>query len=92
MTPLGASLAFVLISVIVSLFRQFFWNSSSLNANDDSSISLLKLHTLTINQNAPQKRPYNSLYEAYFKPDISNQVKSNLPYNSYALKRTILNN
>jgi hypothetical protein len=50
------------------------------------------LHTLTIHQAVPQKRPYNSLYEAYYKPAHPSQVQSNVPYNSYALKRTVLNN
>lgn len=92
MTPLGASLIFVFISVLVSLFRHIFFHSSSLNANDDSNISLIKLHTLTTNQNNPQKRPYNSLYEAYFKPEPLKPPQPPLPYNSYALKKAILNN
>jgi len=67
MTPLGASLIFVFISVLVSLFRHLFFHSSSLNPSDDSNISLTKLHTLTIAQMNPPKKAYNSLYEAYFK-------------------------
>ena len=70
MTPLGASLIFVFISILVSLFRHLFFHSSSINGNDDSNITITKLHTITITQNVQQRQPYNSLYEAYFKPQI----------------------
>jgi hypothetical protein len=92
MTPLGASLIFVSISILVSLFRHLFFHTSSINGNDDSNISLQKLHTITITQASLHKQPYNSLYEAYFKPQIPKQVNSPLPYSSFAFKKAILNN
>jgi hypothetical protein len=93
MTPLGASLIFVFISILVSLFRHlFFQNSSSINGNDDSNISFTKLHTITITQSVQQRQPYNSLYEAYFKPQIPKQFQTSLPYSSFAFKKSILNN
>jgi hypothetical protein len=62
MTPLGASLIFVFISILVSLFRHLFFHSSSINGSDDSNIAFTKLHTITITQNVQQRQPYNSLY------------------------------
>lgn len=62
MSPLGASIIFVIIAIVVSFFKHFFFQSPSLNAGDDINISLTKLHTITIQQQQKSKTPYNSLY------------------------------
>jgi hypothetical protein len=68
MTPLAASLIFIIIAIVVSVFRHLIFHTSSINSGDDSNIALTKLHTLTIPQPSDNKLSYNSLYEAYFKP------------------------
>lgn len=92
MTPLQASLIFVFISILVSIFRHLFLHSPSLNNSEDSNISLTRIHTLTVAQSSSPKGAYNSLYEAYFKPIDTKPVQPQLPYNSFALKKAILNN
>ena len=67
MTPLIASLIFVLISVVVSIFRHLFLSTSH-GHNDDSNISLTKIHTLTVPHRNTESFVYNSLYELYYKP------------------------
>ena len=61
MTPLGASLIFVFISIVVSVFRHFFLSTNS-SQNDDSNISITKIHTLTVPFTSPDVQVYNSLY------------------------------
>jgi hypothetical protein len=68
MSPLAASLVFVFIAIAVSIFRHIFFQPPSLNAGDDINVSLTKLHTITIQQHLKNKTPYNSLYEAFYKP------------------------
>lgn len=92
MTPFAASLIFIIIAIVVSIFRQLIFHTSSINAGDDSNIGLTKLHTLTIPHPTDNKYSYNSLYEAYFKPQEKREPSPPLPYNSYVLKKAILNN
>ena len=68
MSPLVASLIFVIIAILVSTFRHIFFQPPSMNAGDDINVSLTKLHTITIQQHPKNKAPYNSLYEAFYKP------------------------
>ena len=64
MTPLGASLIFVFISIIVSIFRHLFLSNNN-NQNDDSNILFTKIHTLTVPNRKADNVAYNSLYELY---------------------------
>ena len=68
MSPLAASLVFVIIAIVVSIVRHVFFQGPTLNAGDDINISLTKLHTITLQQHQKNKNPYNSLYEAYYRP------------------------
>ena len=49
MRPLAASLVFIIIAMIVGVFRQVLFNNSS-SSGDDSNIALTKIHTLTVPQ------------------------------------------
>lgn len=62
MSPLAASLIFVIIAIVVSIFRNIFFQNPSLNAGDDTNISLAKLHSVTIQHQQKNKIPYNSLF------------------------------
>jgi hypothetical protein len=92
MRPLAASLIFIIIAMIVGVFRQVLFNSTSSNAGDDSNIALTKIHTLTVTQPFDKGFTYNSLYEAIYQPAETKEEPSVLPYNSFALKKAILNN
>lgn len=91
MTPLAASLIFIIITIIVSIFRHLIFQTSA-SSGDDTNISLTKLHTLTIPQQIDSKLSFNSLYQAFYKPHESKDQTPSLPYNSYVLKKAILNN
>ena len=67
MRPLAATMVFIVIAMIVGVFRQVIFNSSNASG-DDSNIGLTKLHTLTVTQPSENKFTYNSLYEALYKP------------------------
>ena len=90
MTPLSASLIFVFISLLVSLFRHVFV-SSAIGGNDDSNISITRMHTVAAGSNNETPRAYNSLYEAYMKPEIGRVQPPPLPHTSFALKKAVLN-
>ena len=49
MRPLAASLVFIVIAMIVGVFRQVLFSNSG-TSGDDSNIALTKLHTLTVTQ------------------------------------------
>jgi len=66
MRPLAASLVFIIIAMIVGVFRQLLFTNSG-NNSDDSNIGLTKLHTLTVTQHSDSKYSFNSLYEALYK-------------------------
>ena len=61
MRPLAASLVFIVIAMIVGVFRQLLFTNTGSNS-DDSNIALTKLHTLTVSQHTDSKFSYNSLY------------------------------
>ena len=61
MRPLAASLVFIIIAMIVGVFRQLLFNNTN-HSGDDSNIGLTKIHTLTVPQQTDQKFTYNSLY------------------------------
>ena len=68
MRPLAASIVFIIIAMIVGVFRQVLFSSTSGSSGDDSNIALNKIHTLTVTQQSEQRFAYNSLYEAFYKP------------------------
>ena len=50
MRPLAASIVFMIIAMIVGVFRQVLFNSTIKDSGDDSHIGLTKINTLTISQ------------------------------------------
>ena len=91
MRPLAASLVFIVIAMIVGVFRQLLFNNTG-STSDDSNIAVTKLHTLTVAQHTDNKFSYNSLYEAFYKSEQKKEEPLPLPYNSFVLKKSILNN
>ena len=71
MTPLGASLLFIVISILISTIKNFFFPSSSPTTNEESSIELRKLYTITGKHPSRQNKSYSSFYEAYHKFHLS---------------------
>jgi ADP-ribosylglycohydrolase len=61
MRPLAASLVFIIIAMIVGVFRQLLFTNTG-SASDDSNIALTKIHTLTVAQHSDSKLSFNSLY------------------------------
>jgi hypothetical protein len=47
MTPLGVSLAFIMISILISVIKHFVFPSSLPTTTEESSIDMKKLYTIT---------------------------------------------